>query len=263
MSRRNNRQAMMSHHKYLSPEKRKAANERLFRSLKPLLPSFLVAAFFIVVTVVIAITAPQILKDLTNEIATPKNGSSIDLAYIGEKGMIMAILYIASALSSAIANILLTTLAQRYAKSLRSEITEKINRLPLSYFDKTQFGDILSRLTNDVDTMGQSLEQSLGGLFQSVFQILGVLIAMFITAWQIAFIVVASLPLMLLGVFVFNGMAMPRFRKRSRGSSTTSSSESRHRRRSRMRHRARRSRRSPERRERRIPRRTGASAFGT
>ena len=215
MSRRNNRQAMMSHHKYLSPEKRKAANERLFRSLKPLLPSFLIAAFFIVVTVVIAITAPQILKDLTNEIATPKNGSSIDLAYIGEKGMIMAILYVASALSSAIANILLTTLAQRYSKSLRSQITEKINRLPLSYFDKTQFGDILSRLTNDVDTMGQSLEQSLGGLFQSVFQILGVLIAMFITAWQIAFIVVASLPLMLLGVFVFNGMAMPRFRKRS------------------------------------------------
>ena len=88
----------------------------------------------------------------------------------------------------------MTIVANKFAKSLRSRISTKINKLPLKYFDRHQTGDILSRVTNDVDTIAQSMNQSLATLVSSVTLFLGTIIMMFVTNWILAITaIVASL----------------------------------------------------------------------
>lgn len=95
-------------------------------------------------------------------------------------------LYVCSALFSYIQSLLMTTVSNKFAKSLRGSISKKINKLPLKYFDKNTTGDVLSRVTNDVDTIAQSMNQSLATLVSSVTLFLGTIIMMFYTNWIMA-----------------------------------------------------------------------------
>ena len=81
----------------------------------------------------------------------------------------------------------MATVTQRITKGMRRDISTKINRLPLKYFDSTSYGDILSRVTNDIDTLGQTMNQSLGGLISAVTLLVGSTVMMFITDWRLAF----------------------------------------------------------------------------
>ncbi|MEG2117518.1 MAG: ABC transporter ATP-binding protein, partial [Clostridia bacterium] len=87
---------------------------------------------------------------------------------------------------------IMATVTQRLAKSLRTDLSKKINNLPLSYFDKTTYGDILSRITNDVDTVSHTLNQSLTGLISGVIMIIGSAIMMFVTNWILALTAIFS-----------------------------------------------------------------------
>lgn len=108
--------------------------------------------------------------------------------------LILVCIYLASALCTYIQSISMTIVANKFAKSLRSRISTKINKLPLKYFDRHQTGDILSRVTNDVDTIAQSMNQSLATLVSSVTLFLGTIIMMFVTNWILAITaIVASL----------------------------------------------------------------------
>ena len=98
----------------------------------------------------------------------------------------LAILYLASALFTFLQSILMTDVANKFAKSLRGRISIKINKLPLRYFDKNPIGDILSRVTNDVDTIAQSMNQSLATLVSSITLFLGTILMMFYTNWIMA-----------------------------------------------------------------------------
>jgi ATP-binding cassette subfamily B protein len=125
----------------------------------------------------------------------------MNMSEIKKITIFLACLYICSALFTYIQGISMTDVANKFAKKLRSRISGKINKLPLKYFDKHQTGDILSRVTNDVDTIAQSMNQSLATLVSSVTLFLGTILMMFYTNWIMALTAIIS---SLLGfVFMF------------------------------------------------------------
>lgn len=126
---------------------------------------------------------------------------TMNMTKIKNIALFLAILYIASALFNYIESISMTTVANKFANQLRSNISTKINKLPLKYFDKHQSGDILSRVTNDVDTIAQSMNNSLSTLVSATTLFIGTIIMMFVTNWIMALTAIVS---SLLGfVFMF------------------------------------------------------------
>lgn len=117
---------------------------------------------------------------------------SMNMAKIKKISLFLACLYIVSALLSFIESIIMTSVSNNFARKLRGRISTKINKLPLKYFDKNQTGDILSRVTNDVDTLSQSMNQSLSSLVSAVTLLLGTIIMMFITNWIMALTAISA-----------------------------------------------------------------------
>ena len=116
----------------------------------------------------------------------------MDMDAIKNIAKFLVIIYVCSALFSFIQSVSMTDVANKFAKNLRTRISEKINKLPLKYFDKHQTGDILSRVTNDVDTIAQSMNQSLATLVSSVTLFVGTIIMMFYTNWIMALTAILS-----------------------------------------------------------------------
>lgn len=104
----------------------------------------------------------------------------------------LVILYIISAIFNLFEGLVMSIVSNKFAKDLRAKITKKINKLPLKYFDKHQTGDILSRVTNDVDTIGQTMNQSLGTLVSAITLFIGTIIMMFITNWIMSITAIVS-----------------------------------------------------------------------
>lgn len=110
----------------------------------------------------------------------------MDMARVKSIALLLTIIYIVSALFSYIQSILMTTISNNFAKKLRTSISKKINKLPLKYFDVHETGDVLSRVTNDIDTIAQNMNQSFATLVTSVTLFLGSIIMMFVTNWIMA-----------------------------------------------------------------------------
>ena len=173
-----------------------------------------IAAALLIVSVVLQILAPTYLQQFTDEIANNYLTHSIDMNALLKIGITLVVFYVSVALCAYLANYILTTVTQRYAEKLRNDIAKKINRVPLAYFDSHSHGDLLSTLTNDVDQIGQSLQQSVSMVIQSIFLLIGTLIAMFITSWQMALAAMSSLPFMVIFILIVLKVAMPRFKRR-------------------------------------------------
>ena len=116
----------------------------------------------------------------------------MDMDAIKKIALFLAVLYIASALFTFIQSLAMTDVANKFAKTLRSRICVKINQLPLKYFDRNSIGDILSRVTNDIDTIAQSMNMSLATLVSSVTLFVGTIIMMFYTNWIMALTAILS-----------------------------------------------------------------------
>ena len=198
----------------VSRDEMKKAIKRILGTSKKFYWAIAVAAICVLAGVVLSIYSPQILSDLTNEIANGAGSRSIDMDAVLRYGIILGAFYVATALLNYAASFLLTGVTQKYANSLRKMIIEKINVIPLSYFDSRQIGDILSRVTNDVDSIAQSLDQTVSMLMQAAFMLVGSLIGMFATSWQMALTAMISIPLMLLFIALIMKLAMPQFLKR-------------------------------------------------
>lgn len=168
---------------------------------------------FTCVSVVIGVLAPQWLSKLTDEITQGAATKSIDLKAILNIAIVLIAFYSTNCLCYFGANFVLTTVSQKYSRGIRSEISKKINIVPLKYFDARQLGDTMSIITNDVDTIGQSMDQGLGMIFYSVMMLIAVLVAMFVTCWQMALTVLIILPMMLLMAMLLFKFAMPQFQK--------------------------------------------------
>ena len=160
---------------------------KLVRFCKRYLPVMGVALILGALGAACQIIGPDKLKDITNEITrglpaivhgVPVAGS-IDMDAVTRIGFTLVALYVGYALLTYVQSWMMATVTQRTAQRLRDAISKKINRLPLRYFDKVSYGDVLSRITNDVDAIGQTLGQSLGALVTSVTLFVGSLIMMF------------------------------------------------------------------------------------
>ena len=161
----------------------KGTIKKLFRYMSAFKVHMFFVAVFAVCGTIFNIAGPKILGKATTEIfnglvSTVSGGSGMDFGKIGRILLITLGLYVISALCSFIQGIIMTGVSQKTTYRLRKEISEKINRMPMNYFDTKPVGEVLSRVTNDVDTLGQSLNQSATQLITSVTTIIGVLIMM-------------------------------------------------------------------------------------
>lgn len=151
----------------------------------------MIAIVFAVAGSILNIIGPGKLSDITNLI-TEGMFTGIDIDAVISIVLLLVALYAFGFLFSVLQGIIMATVTQRVSKKLRTDISEKINRLPLRYFDGTSTGNILSRVTNEVDTIGQTLNQSLGTLVSSLASFLGALVMMFYTNWLMAVSAVAA-----------------------------------------------------------------------
>ena len=161
----------------------KGTIKKLFRYMSAFKVHMFFVAVFAVCGTIFNIAGPKILGKATTEIfnglvSTVSGGSGMDFGKIGRILLITLGLYVISALCSFIQGIIMTGVSQKTTYRLRKEISEKINRMPMNYFDTKPVGEVLSRVTNDVDTLGQSLNRSATQLITSVTTIIGVLIMM-------------------------------------------------------------------------------------
>ncbi|HUT81004.1 MAG TPA: ABC transporter ATP-binding protein [Candidatus Bathyarchaeia archaeon] len=168
----------------------------------------------IIVSIIIAaastaanIVGPKILGKATTElfeglIATIQGTGSIDFKYISKILLITLGLYGGSAILSYIQGWIMAKVSTNISYKLRKDISEKINRMKLKYFDSTTHGDILSRITNDVDTVNQTLSQSITQIISSIITLLGILIMMFTISWKMTLVIITVVPLSGLMVLV-------------------------------------------------------------
>ena len=176
------------------PEKSKdfgAAMKRLIKELKDYRIKIAISILMAALGSVIAIVTPNLLSNLTDTISEGIFGS-IDFTKVIHFVIIIVALYIASTIFDLIEAFLMTDVANDFARQLRSRISTKINKLPLSFFDKNQIGDTLSRVTNDVDTLAQSLSDSLSSIVANVLLLAGVIIMMFVTSLPLAVTAIIS-----------------------------------------------------------------------
>ena len=182
------------------PKDLKLAVKKLIKYLKKLMPLIIIALVLAILSSVFSIIGPNKLSDLTDEIAKGIM-TGIDFEAITSIAVFLLTIYLISALFNYIQGFIMATVANNFAKSLRTQISQKINKLPLRYFDTHSFGDILSRVTNDVDTIGMTLHQSLGTLVSAITLFIGSIIMMFYTNWILSITGIVS---SLLGfVFMF------------------------------------------------------------
>ena len=140
---------------------------------------------------VFTIIGPDKLSEMTDVIMKGMM-TGIDLTAVTAIAMTLIIYYGSSSVLGYVQGFIMATITQRITKGMRRDISTKINRLPLKYFDSTSYGDILSRVTNDIDTLGQTMNQSLGGLVTAVTMLIGSTVMMFVTDWRLAFVAIGA-----------------------------------------------------------------------
>lgn len=173
---------------------------KLIKYAKNYLPAIAIALIFAMVSTVLQILGPNKLREMTDIIVQglPKmvdgvpSIQGIDMDAVRSVGITLIIFYSISLLLGFSQNFIMSTVTQRISRKMRSDISGKINRLPLQYFDNTSHGDVLSRVTNDVDTVGQTLGQSIGNLVTASAMFIGSLVMMFYNSWILALTAISA-----------------------------------------------------------------------
>ena len=149
------------------------------------------AAFcFAVAGAVLTIIGPNLLSQITDLISDALGGE-IDLAAIGHIGVILLVVYGLSAVFTYVEHFIMATVTLELSRDMRQDLSRKINRVPMGYFSKVSYGDILSRVTNDVSTLQQALANSLPSMISAAAQFIGCLVMMFVTEWRMALAAIA------------------------------------------------------------------------
>ncbi|MDF2536462.1 MAG: multidrug transporter ATP-binding protein, partial [Bacillales bacterium] len=172
---------------------------------------------------IFSIVGPKILGKATTKLfegivakTTGIPNASIDFEYIGDILLKLTVLYILSSVLMYITMYILSGISQKVSYNLRKEISEKINRLPLSYFDKRTHGEVLSRVTNDVDTISNSLNQSMSQLLTSVVSIIGILIMMFSISWMMTLVALLVLPISMIFITMISKKSQVHFKNQQK-----------------------------------------------
>lgn len=162
---------------------------KVLKKGKKFLPAMIIASVLAIVSSVIAIISPQRLSTMVDIIQEGiRSIDGINFNTFLTQGIILLVFFITMAACSYAQQFIMADITQKMSYLLRKEINEKIDRLPLSFFDKNTVGDILSRVTNDVDTISQTLGSAVATLLEAVVMFFGVLIMMFVTNWLLALV---------------------------------------------------------------------------
>lgn len=154
-------------------------------------PAIIIALLCVTAGTIFTLVGPDKLSQMTDAI-TDGMMTGIDLELVGSVALTLVAFYAGSVLLSYVQSFIMATVTQRVSKNLRTDISHKINKLPLKYFDSTSYGDVLSRVTNDVDTIGQTLNQSIGSLVSAITLFIGSGIMMFVTNWVMALVAIGA-----------------------------------------------------------------------
>lgn len=196
---------MSQRHGMMSASNEKAKNlsktlSTLLKYLKPFRIAIIFVIIFAVGSTIFTIIGPKILGNATTKlvqglIAKYSGTGSIDIDGIKYTLLILLGIYVLSGILSYVQAWIMSGITQKVTYRLREEISLKINRLPLNYYDKQTHGEVLSRITNDVDTMSQSLTQSIQMIFTSLITIVGILYMMITISWQMTLMALVIVPL--------------------------------------------------------------------
>ncbi len=186
--------------------------KRLIAHFKPELPRFIIVIIILICSAILSIISPIILRNVLNDFSTSylistiqESGTiliTVDWSRLLQSFGLMMILYIASALLGWIANFIVVKISATYAYEMRKEIKVKLDKMPLSYFDKNAYGETLSRGTNDVDNISRNLSSIVNQSVLSIAQFIGVIVAMLIVSWQLSLVAFSTLPLTIIIVAV-------------------------------------------------------------
>ena len=171
----------------------KKAIATLLKNCKPYKTSIIIVMILSALASALGVYGPGRLKEITDTI-TEGIMTGIDLSKVTKIAITLTIVYTLSWLFNCLADFIMATVTNKFSQKLRKNLSHKINKLPLKYFDKNSYGDVLSRITNDVDTIGQSLNNSISDFVGAITLFIGSIIMMFATNWIMAITgIVASL----------------------------------------------------------------------
>ena len=178
----------------------KGTLKKLFKSMSRYKVQLIIIFIFAIASTIFSIVGPKILGNATTElfngiISKLSGGAGIDFGKIASILIFLIILYIISALFSYVQGFIMTGISQKYTYQLRKKVSIKINKLPISYFDKKTHGEVLSIITNDIDTMSQSLNQSATQLITSITTIIGILVMMLSINVTMTIVAILILPI--------------------------------------------------------------------
>ena len=193
-----------------------ASSKRLFRRLGPERPKAYLVLVLAVASVALVVSGPKILGHATNLIfdglvRSAQGGAGIDFAALHTTLAIAAGLYLLGYLLAYLQAYVLAGVVQRTMYRLRADVEAKLHAMPLSYLDRQARGDLLSRVTNDIDNVAQSMQQSLSQLLQGVLTIVGTIAMMLWISWQLAIIAIITVPISLLLMKKIAGHSRGRF----------------------------------------------------
>ena len=177
----------------------KGSLKMLIKRMKDYKFSLITAIVFAILAAVLNILGPRFLNDM---MALILNRTGFEISEVTKYGIIILSMYIIASLLGYFQGFLMSRVSVGLSKKLRTEISQKINKLPLKYFDNNSYGDVLSRVTNDIDTVGGTLERTLSSLFTSSVTIIGIPVVMFTISWQLTLVSLLQIPLALLIVFL-------------------------------------------------------------
>jgi len=168
------------------------AMKKLVRYSRSYLPFAILAIVLAVTGAILSLVGPNKISDITNAIYQGYWGTGIDLAFVSKTALELVVIFSFSVLFSYLQGMIMTLVTNAISKKLRSDIDKKINAVPLKLIDSSSTGDILSRLTNDVDLISQALNNSVASLISSIVLAIGCVIMMFYTNWIMALTAIVS-----------------------------------------------------------------------
>lgn len=200
----------------------KGTVRKLLSYLSPYTLQIVIVILFAALSTVFTILGPKILAKATDELAngimrTIAGGTGgLDFTYIAEILLLLAGLYLLSAAFSYIQGYIMAGVSSKVSYDMRNRLMKKINRLPMSYFNRVSHGDVLSRITNDVDTLGQSMNQSITQFITSVASVIGVLIMMLSISWQMTLAALCIIPVTLILVMFVVRISQKHFKNQQK-----------------------------------------------
>lgn len=195
----------------------KKSMKQLIKYLKPYYIIISISLILAFAGTIFAVVGPEISKKIGEEILSATFlGISINLQKIVQFAIWLLILYIASTLFNIVQGFFMAKITARITKNFRTDITKKINKLPLKYFDTNSNGDTLSRITNDVDTISQTLNQSLSSIITSITMVIGSLVMMLINSWQLTLVAIVIAPLSMFLVMTIVKFSQKYFKKQQK-----------------------------------------------